>query len=113
MKRLVVQTRKFSETLDSLIAQNKISTDDFNDFERALVSNPDEGDPIQGAGGLRKTRLKSTSRGKSGAFRVCYCDVKEKEKLFLILIYAKNKKENLSREEARLLKTMVDRLKKE
>jgi hypothetical protein len=41
------------------------------------------------------------------------CDVKEKEKLFLILIYAKNKKENLSNQEVKMLRTFVDVLKKE
>ncbi len=113
MKRLVVQTRKFSSVVDGLIAQNKVRQEDFTDFEKHLIEHPDDGDVIQGTGGLRKTRLKSASKGKSGGFRVCYLDVPEKEKLFLILIYAKNEQEDLSGEERKMLRALVDQLKKE
>ncbi len=74
------------------------------------MENPEEGDPIQGTGGLRKTRLKSSSKGKSGGFRVCYCDIPEKETLFLILIYAKNEKEDLDSKEKKILKALVEKL---
>jgi mRNA-degrading endonuclease RelE of RelBE toxin-antitoxin system len=113
MKRLVIQTRKFSETLDLLIKQNKVAKEDFEELEKSLVENPTNGDPIQGTGGLRKARLKSTARGKSGGFRICYCDVKKKEKLFLIVIYAKNVKENLTKEEIKILGSLVEKLEKE
>ena len=113
MKRVVIQTRKFSQVLDSLIDQKKLLKEDFEAFERRLVANPDEGDVIQGTGGLRKTRLKASSKGKSGGFRVCYVDVPEKEKLFLILIYPKNVQEDLSKDEIKVLKSIVDMLRKE
>ena len=113
MKRLIVQMRKFSETLDQLISARKVKLDDFEDFEKQLVENPEQGDVIQGTGSLRKTRLKSTSKGKSGGFRVCYCDIPEKERLFLIAMFAKNEKENLSKEEVKIFKVLVDRLRKE
>jgi len=67
MKRLVIQISKFSTTLDSLIANTKLSKEDFLKFEDQLVNHPDTGDVIQGTGGLRKTRLKSSSKGKSGS----------------------------------------------
>ncbi len=88
--------------MDGLIAGNKLSKEDFWKFEDQLVNYPDTGDVIQGTGGLRKTRLKSSSKGKSGGFRVCYCDVPEKEKLFLVAIFPKNVQENLSAEEKTL-----------
>jgi hypothetical protein len=78
-----------------------------------LVAFPDHGDVIQGAGGLRKTRLKSSTKGKSGGFRVCYCDLPEKEKLFLVVIFPKNVKEDLSKEEKRGLKQLIQKLKGE
>lgn len=72
MKRMFVQARKFSIILDDLIAKNKVLAEDFEEFEKRLLEHPDDGDVIQGAGGLRKTRLKSTTKGKSGSFRICY-----------------------------------------
>lgn len=96
-----------------MISQRKLTEDDYEDFEKRLVANPDEGEVIQGTGGVRKTRLKSISKGRRGGFRVCYCDVPEKGKLFLLAIYPKNVKEDLSQEEKDLFKILVVRLKKE
>ena len=113
MKRLVVQTRKFSETLDKLIAQNKATKGDYEELEKRLIENPSEGDIMQGTGGLRKTRLKSSGKGKSGGFRVCYYDASENERLFFIALFAKNEQENLTAEQKQILKGLVTRLKKE
>ncbi len=113
MKRLFVQIRKFSQVLDSLIQQRKLIPKDFDDFQKRLLENPDEGEVIQGTGGLRKTRLKSASGGKSGGFRVCYLDIPEKEILFLVVIFPKNVQENLSKEETKALKAFVEKLRKE
>lgn len=113
VERLVIQTRKFSELLDGFINGKKLSKKDFEAFENRLVANPEEGDVIQGTGGLRKTRLRSSSGGKSGGFRVCYCDVPEKGKLFLLAIFPKNIQESLSPEEKKKLRSLVDGVKKE
>ena len=113
MKRIVIQTIIFSEDLDNLISKKKLLEEDFEDFELQLIAFPDQGEVIQGTGGLRKTRLRSSSKGKSGGFRVCYCDVPEKEKLFLVAIYPKNVKEDLSQGEKSYLKKLVERLKRE
>ncbi|MBS4167244.1 hypothetical protein NEOC65_002350 [Neochlamydia sp. AcF65] len=48
-----------------------------------------------GSGGIRKARLKSTSKGKSGGFRVCYLDTEDRAILVLLSIYSKNEQENL------------------
>lgn len=92
MKRIIIQTREFSNVFDKLEAQRKILVKDYEDFERALLNNPEIGDLMEGTGGLRKTRLKSSSKGKRSGFRVCYCDIPEKEKIYLIAIFAKNEK---------------------
>lgn len=113
MKRIIIQTREFSNVFDKLEAQRKILVKDYEDFERALLNNPEIGDLMEGTGGLRKTRLKSSSKGKRSGFRVCYCDIPEKEKIYLIAIFAKNEKENLTKAEKNLMKDLIDFLKKE
>lgn len=70
------------------------------------------GSIIPGTGGVRKTRLKSASKGKRGGFRVCYFDHTEKEELFLMVIYPKNEQENLSAEEKKQLKAITDAIKR-
>jgi len=67
MKRLIIQQKPFSRELDALIAANKLLEDDYEKFERELLRNITAGDVIPGLGGIRKTRLKSASKGKAVA----------------------------------------------
>ena len=68
---------------------------------------------ITGTGGVRKTRLKSASKGKSGGFRVCYYfhDVGTGE-IYLIDLYAKNEKEDLTPDEKKYLKAFAAEIKR-
>lgn len=113
MKRLIIETHKFSSVINDLLSKRKVLAEDFEELQKRLLNHPEEGDPIQGTGGIRKTRLKSSSKGKSGGFRICYLDVPEKEKLFFIVIYAKNVQEDLSGEEKKVLRALVEKLRKE
>lgn len=112
MKRRIIQIRAFAKTVDALINRKRLLSEDFEAFKKKLIENPEEGDLITGTGGVRKTRLKSASKGKSGGFRVCYFDDPESEELFLILIYQKNEQENLTAGEKKALKELTDAIKK-
>jgi len=113
MKRLVIQTHKFSSVLDKLIASNKLRQEDYDDFEKQIIVHPELGDVVPGTGGLRKTRIKSASKGKSGGFRVYYCDFPELEVIYLLTMYAKNVQSDLTNEEKKACKAYADSLKKE
>ena len=113
MKRLIIQTKIFSDDLDTLIAENKLLIDDYGDLEKALTRDPEQGSQLQGTGGLRKTRLKSSTKGKRGGFRVCYFDDAKSEKLFFIVIYGKNEKENISKEDRAFFKKLLEKIKNE
>ncbi|MBY0528911.1 MAG: type II toxin-antitoxin system RelE/ParE family toxin [Rhabdochlamydiaceae bacterium] len=112
MKRLIIQTKLFSNDLDELIAQNKLLITDYEALERSLLTDPEKGDLIKGTGGLRKIRLKSSSKGKSGGFRICYFDFPEKEQLFFVIIYGKNEKENISQSDKEIFKKLIEKIKK-
>lgn len=71
------------------------------------------GDVISGTGGIRKTRLKSATKGKSGGFRVCYLNIDNKLIIILLFIYPKNEQENLSSAQKANLKKIAESLKKE
>jgi len=113
MKRTVVQTEIFTRILDNLIAKRKLLQKDFEDLERLLVENPQSGEVIPSLSGLRKIRLKSTYSGKRGGFRVDYLDIPQVKKLYLVVIYPKNVKEDLSPEEKREFKRFVEQIKQE
>jgi hypothetical protein len=113
MERTIIQLPPFSRYLDELIAQGKLSELDFEKFESWLIKNPQSGDVIPGLFGLRKTRLKAANKGKRGGFRVDYLDILEKGKLYFIVLYAKNVKEDLSPEEKKIIGRLVKQLKEE
>jgi mRNA-degrading endonuclease RelE of RelBE toxin-antitoxin system len=113
MKIRIVETRKFSKDLDSLLNKKSLLLEDFESFKRILSENPKQGDIVSGAGGIRKTRLKSATKGKSGGFRVCYFYYQEDEGIFLILIYPKNVQEDLTIEQKKMLRETVNEIKKQ
>ena len=112
MKRKIFQTKNFSKTVDNLLKKRLLKSDNFHTFQRELAENPEVGDIIPGTGGIRKTKLKSATKGKSGGFRICYYYLVVNEEIYLLLIYAKNIQENLTIEEKKILKEFVNTLKK-
>jgi hypothetical protein len=110
MKRKVTELRYFTKTIERLIAKRKVLASDFEEFKENLAENPEAGDLITGSGGVRKTRLKGPSRGKSSGFRVIYLDDSFKNEIFLIVIYPKNEKEDLEPDEKKYLKELTKEL---
>jgi hypothetical protein len=82
----------------------------------AVAGNPEQGDLIVGTGGLRKFRFARPGKGKSGGFRVLSYFLSEDHPVFLIGVFAKNQKANLTAAEraelARRLKSMASTYKK-
>ena len=110
MKRKITELSSFEKRIEELKSKRKVASDDFEAFKKRLAENPDIGDLIPGSGGVRKTRLKGVSRGKSAGFRVIYLDDEFKNELFLIVIYPKNEKEDLTPDEKKYLKELAKEL---
>jgi len=62
---------------------------------------------IRGTGGARKARASRGGRGKSGGARIIYYVVSRRGVIFLIDVYAKSEKENLSDAESREIRKLV------
>lgn len=107
MNREIIETKNFTKNLNLLLKKRQLLDEDYADFKKELAEHPDSGDIVSGTGGVRKIRLKSASRGKSGGFRVCYYDISHKDRIYLIAIYPKNEQENLSMEDKKMLKELV------
>ena len=85
-----------------------MSEDDYRQLQSALVIRPDMGDLIPGSGGLRKLRWRIPGRGKRGGVRVIYYWVMSREEIWMLLAYAKAKKEDLSPQQVKLLRRIVE-----
>ena len=79
----------------------KISQSEIDEIIDYFSLNPQSGDLIKGAHGIRKVRIPRKDSGKSGGYRVLTLYGGVDIPVFLIDIYAKNKKENISQEEKR------------
>jgi hypothetical protein len=90
-----------------------LSEDDLKKLEEILLKNPQLGDVIEGTGGARKMRIQIEYRGKSGGGRVIYVDVFEKEKLYFLLAYPKNVQDNLTPDQKKQVRKLVEAIKKE
>ena len=73
-----------------------------------LAAHPAAGDLIEGTGGVRKLRWARDGRGKSGGVRVIYYFHSEAMPLYLLTMFAKNERTNLSKAERNALAGLVD-----
>ena len=68
-------------------------------LEDVLSQNPSSGDEIVGTGGCRKLRLARAGKGKSGGYRVVTFFTGPDLPVFLITVFAKSERSNLSQAE--------------
>lgn len=97
------------ETPSYLASASKL----FSEEERADIVSlvafaPECGDRMEGTGGFRKVRVARPGMGKSKGSRVIYIYRNERFPIFLIAVFAKNEKANLSKKERNDLKKRAD-----
>lgn len=80
----------------------------FVDF---IARNPDSGDLIPDTGGIRKIRWRRQGSGKRGGARVVYFYHDAQMPIFLLLVYAKAQRENMTPDEKKQVRAMATTLK--
>jgi len=75
-----------------------------------LAEFPQSGDLMQGTGGVRKLRWAREGKGKSGGVRVIYYFHNEDIPLYLLTIFAKNERANLTMAERNELAQLAKQL---
>lgn len=99
----VAETPEYIRQVEKLL-----SSDERSDLVLYLAAHPRAGDLIEGTGGVRKLRWARGSRGKSGGVRVIYYVHSEAMPLYLLTLFAKNERANLSKAERNDLADLVD-----
>ena len=90
----IVETKNFEARAKSLLSENQrigLTTE--------IAENPGCGSLMPGTGGCRKVRFALTGRGKSGSIRAVYLYCGEDTPTFLLALFAKNEKSNLTKAE--------------
>ncbi len=100
---------EFIETpLFSKLLYDYLSEDEFRDLQGALIIQPDLGNIIPGSGGIRKLRWAVKNRGKRGGLRIIYYWFVSDEEIYFLYLYPKNKESDLSSDQLRKLKALVE-----
>ena len=76
-----------------------------------LAVHAKAGDLITGTGGIRKLRWSAQGKGKSGGVRVIYYYYNKSIPLFLLTVFGKGEKANLSKSEGNALAKLTKLLK--
>ena len=100
---VIKETSIFTKQIQSLV-----SDEEYSHFQNLLIKNPEIGDVIKGSGGIRKTRIAANGKGKRGGARVLYYWISDEEQIFMLLAYAKNEFDNISHEQLKILKILVE-----
>ena len=75
-----------------------------------LAANPLAGVLLEGTGGIRKLRWKREGTGKSGGVRVIYYYHDDRYPLFLLTLFGKSEKSNISKAERNILAKLAKQL---
>ncbi|WP_294241454.1 addiction module toxin RelE [Pseudobutyrivibrio sp.] len=104
MTRTFIQTTDFSRRWDKL----GFTDEELRLLELDILRNPKKYPVIKGTGKLRKARIAFEGRGKSRSARICYVDFVFAETVYLITVYGKKEKDNLSKEERNNIKKAIE-----
>ncbi len=107
-------SRKFihGELFEKQWKELGLTDENLRELQSILLENPKIGPVMSGTGRLRKLRYSYGNRGKSHCARVCYVDFEINGTIFLIMVFAKNEMENLSKTEKNNIKLLIDKLEK-
>jgi mRNA-degrading endonuclease RelE of RelBE toxin-antitoxin system len=97
----IVLTGAFKDAIRKLKKRYRHILDDVEAAVAVLQENPKLGDVIPNGHGARKVRIsnRDSQRGKSGGYRVIYYLVVSPGQLYLLAIYSKSDKEDVSTKE--------------
>jgi hypothetical protein len=73
-----------------------------------VAEDPETGEKIVGTGGCRKVRIAGRGKGKSGGYRIITAYSGPEFPLFLITMFGKGEKDNLSKAERNDLKKLTN-----
>jgi mRNA-degrading endonuclease RelE of RelBE toxin-antitoxin system len=101
----VVETVRFLKDAEGLIPES-----DRARLVEFIGANPEAGDLILETGGVRKLRWALPGGGKRGGARVIYFFHNETLPVFLLALYSKNERANLSKAERNAMAKLVPTL---
>ena len=101
----VVETPSFLRKAKGLLSEEERA-----DLVAFLAENPQAGVIMPETGGVRKLRWARPGQGKSGGYRIIYYFHNDTIPLFLLTLYGKNEKANLTTAERNTMRQLTAKL---
>jgi hypothetical protein len=101
-----VETTLFTRLLGAYLAD-----EEYRALQNHLIAHPGSGAIIKGSGGVRKIRWRSRGKGKSGGVRVIYYWALAEHHIFMLTLYGKSEKEDLSSADLRVIVRLLTGMK--
>jgi mRNA-degrading endonuclease RelE of RelBE toxin-antitoxin system len=100
---IFIETQVFTKAVRDLL-----SDDAYKSLQEALLMRPEAGDLIPGGGGLRKIRWRVAGKGKRGGLRVIYYWNVPEDTFYMLAVYKKSEKEDLTISQLKVLRSLVE-----
>ena len=98
-----IETPIFTKLVKEFLAD-----EEYRSLQEALLLRPESGDVIPGGGGLRKIRWRVAGKGKRGGVRVIYYWDTPGDIIYMLTVYKKNAQENLTANQLKVLRQLVE-----
>ena len=98
----------FETPIFTKLISKLITDEEYHLLQLQLSIRPESGDMIKGSGGIRKLRWAESGRGKRGGIRVIYFFYNHDDQIYMLYAYPKNERDDLSKDQLKLLKKLVE-----
>ena len=110
MEKAFIETHEFTARVSAFL-----SDDDYTVLQNLLKAHPDLGKVMPGCGGMRKLRVTDPRRGKGkrGGIRILYVHIPESNRIYMVDLYDKGERDDLTAKEKKLFAKLVDTIKRD
>jgi mRNA-degrading endonuclease RelE of RelBE toxin-antitoxin system len=98
-----VETRAFSARIRQLLPE-----EDYRLLQLLLAGRPDAGRVVVATGGIRKIRVGTAGRGRSGGLRVFYYWHPPTSRILFLFVFAKNEQGDLTPSQKADLRRVIE-----
>jgi len=88
-------------------AAHVFTEDEYEELILYIAENPEAGDVIRGTGGIRKLRWAARGHGKRGGARVIYYYLNDDFPVYLLAVYGKGEKVDLTSKEKKQMRDLI------
>lgn len=95
------------------MAEGILDDEDIRLIQQTLMDRPRAGTVVPGSGGMRKVRVPLAARGKRGGARAVYLYLEVRSVIYLVAVFARNEKEDISGAGYNVLARLAKQLREE